>query len=74
MWDESPIRKFRDLESILNRDHETPQCLRLGCYCEVRKLSEQRIAARISVFIIISRFGTDERDYCRSKLATGKAQ
>jgi hypothetical protein len=37
-------------------------------------ISEQRIAAKISVFIVISRFGTDERDYCRSKLATGKAQ
>jgi hypothetical protein len=35
---------------------------------------EQRIAARVSVFIVISRFGTAERDYCRSKLATGKAQ
>jgi hypothetical protein len=38
------------------------------------KISEQRTAARISIFIVISRFGTDERDYCRSKLATGKAQ
>jgi hypothetical protein len=37
-------------------------------------MSEQRIAAKISVFIVISRFDTDERDYCRSKLATGKAQ
>jgi hypothetical protein len=37
-------------------------------------IRKQRIAARISVFIVISRFGTDERDYCRSKLAAGKAQ
>jgi hypothetical protein len=38
-------------------------------------ISEQRIAARISVFIaVISDVVTDARDYCRSKLATGKAQ
>ena len=38
-------------------------------------ISEQRIAARISVFITVnSEVGTDERDYCRSKLATGKPQ
>jgi len=37
-------------------------------------ITEQRIAARTRVFILISRFGTDERDYCRSKLATGRAQ
>jgi hypothetical protein len=37
-------------------------------------MSEQRIAAKRGVFIVISRFGTDERDYCRSKLATGKGQ
>jgi hypothetical protein len=37
-------------------------------------IKEQRIAARVSVFIVISRFGTDAGDYCRSKLATGKAQ
>jgi len=37
-------------------------------------IKEQRIAARISVFIVISRFRTDARDYCRSKLATRKAQ
>jgi len=36
-------------------------------------IREQRIAARIGVFIVISRFGTDAGDYCRSKLATGKA-
>jgi hypothetical protein len=30
-------------------------------------ISEQRIAAGISVFIVISRFGTDAGDYCRSK-------
>src|SRR5262245_60508420 len=30
-------------------------------------ITEQRIAARISVFIVISRFGADARDYCRSK-------
>src|SRR5215831_9575516 len=34
-------------------------------------IKEQRIAAKISVFIVISRFGIDARDYCRSKLATG---
>src|SRR5215831_5740385 len=30
-------------------------------------VSEQRIAARICVFIVISWFGTDAGDYCRSK-------
>jgi hypothetical protein len=45
----------------------------LGCSQAVNS-REQRIAARISAFIVISRFGIDERDYCRSKLATGKAQ
>ena len=37
-------------------------------------ISEQRIPARISVFIVISGSGTDGRDYCRFKLATGRAQ
>jgi hypothetical protein len=37
-------------------------------------ISEQRIAARVSVFTVISGVGIDARDYCRSKLATGKAQ
>jgi hypothetical protein len=42
---------------------------------ETRNIKEQRIAATISVFIeVISGFATDERDYCRSKLTTGKAQ
>jgi hypothetical protein len=38
-------------------------------------IKEQRIAARISVFIVISK-GLEplRRDYCRSKPATGKAQ
>jgi hypothetical protein len=35
---------------------------------------EQRIAGSISVFIVISGLEPMRRDYCRSKLATGKAQ
>jgi hypothetical protein len=38
------------------------------------KIKEQRIAAGISVFIVISSLEPMRRDYCRSKLATGKAQ
>ena len=37
-------------------------------------IKEQRIAARISVFIVISRFGTDTGDYCRSKAYHWEAQ
>jgi hypothetical protein len=34
-------------------------------------IKEPRIVARISVFIVVSRFDIDARDYCRSKLTTG---
>jgi hypothetical protein len=36
--------------------------------------SAERSAERISVFIVISAVGIDAGDYCRSKLAAGKAQ
>jgi hypothetical protein len=39
-----------------------------------RKIREQRIAATISVFIVISGLKPMRENYCRSKLATGKAQ
>jgi hypothetical protein len=35
--------------------------------------SEQRIASATSFFIVISGFGIDAGDYCRSNLATGNA-
>ena len=38
------------------------------------KIKEPRIAARISVLIVISGLVPKRTDYCRSELATGKAQ